>query len=139
MAFGANAVTGKGASLTLDGNVVAVTSIKPKTNAEWADATDSSFFVAATNTLYKGQKKGAVQLELAIEGNFDPTTTNAEIFTQIITGQGTHTAVVNSAASTKYADGTFDIIEGDANLSVPGATMASFTCTIRSNGLFTLY
>ena len=139
-----NRRTGKGAYLTINGNRVEVTSLKSNINTEWAKSTDSSDYDATDDILFSSQQPGETHLEIDVEGNFDLTTTSPNVIALIrnggVAGQGGAPVpvVVYSSPTTKFVSGNFNVESGSVNLTVPGATMYTFSCKLMSNGPYTL-
>ncbi|MDR3632623.1 MAG: hypothetical protein P4L84_02235 [Isosphaeraceae bacterium] len=129
--------TGKGAYLTLNGNRVEVTSLKSNVTTEWAKSTDSSDYDATDDILFSSQQPGETHLEIDVEGNFDLATTSANVISLIRKG-GLVPAVIYSSSTTTFATGNFNVESGSVNLTVPGATMYTFSCKLNSNGPYTL-
>jgi hypothetical protein len=132
-----NRRTGKGAYLLLGGNRVEVTSLKSNVATEWARSTDSSDYDAADDILFGSQQPGETRLEVDVEGNFDLNSTSANVIGLIRKG-ALVPASIYSTPSTPFASGNFNVENGSVSLTVPGATMYTFTCKLTSNGPFTL-
>ena len=139
-----NVRTGKGASLTINGNVVNVTSLKSNIKTEWAKSTDSAAYDATDDLLFTTQVPGETNLEVDVEGNFDLNSTSANVIALIRNGGVLDNggapvpAVVKSSASTTFCTGNFNVESGSVNLMVPGAQMYTFSCKLMSNGPYTL-
>ncbi len=132
-----NVRTGKGASLLINNITVPITSLKSNLNTEYAKATDSANYVAATDTLYTAQVPGETNLKVSVEGHFDLSQTSAAIFSLIQTG-AVVSATVYDFPSSVFASGNFNVGNGSTTLTVPGSTMYTFSCDLISNGPYTL-
>lgn len=138
-----NIRTGKGASLAIGGNtlpganIVPITSIKSNVNIEYAKATDSGSYVASSDTLYSIQEPGETAMKATIEGNFDLNQTSSAIFA-LITGGALVAATIYDATGSIFASGMWNISNGSTTLTVPGASMYSFSCDLMSYGVYTL-
>jgi hypothetical protein len=131
--------TGKAGSITISGNVVPITKASPKVTMNFADATDSGNYDSGSGNLYKSQLAGDTQMELSIEGFWDAATTSTNITAKIqAPGSGPYAMVVKLDGSTTYCSGNFDLTDVSLDVTVPGATMISFTATAKSNGKYTL-
>ena len=126
-------MTGKAGNMTWNGTAIPITSAKPKVAKAMADSTDSSNYDAGTQQLYKAQLPGDWQMTLAVEGFFDRTITPTTVLAALVSN-ATVEAVVKIDGSTTFVDCFFDVSDFDMDITVPGAVMVGYTCTMMSNG-----
>ena len=135
-------MTGVAGNLTLNGSLLPITKADPKTMFEFADSTDSGNFVPSAGsqgTLFKGQKAGDTQMEIAIEGYYDSATTPSNLLTSLMDpNSGPWPMVVKLNGTIVYVTGNFDIYNVDTSMTIPGAVMVSFSATAKSNGQYFL-
>ncbi len=129
--------TGKAGTMTWNSATLAITEANHKIAKSMADATDSDGYDSGTGQLYKSQYPGDVQLTLSIKGNFDsstvPTTIYAAMFADAVVA-----VVTKINSTTTVVTGNFDVSDWESTITVPGGTMVDFSCTLVSNGLYTL-
>jgi hypothetical protein len=130
--------TGRGGSLTLKGNVITITSWTAKGSKELADSTDSANYDPNSGQLWKSQQPGALAMEVSVEGNFDLSSTSANII-QLLKTDPPVDVILNITPTVKYCEANFDLSDVETKLSVPGGTMVTFSANLKSNGVVTLF
>jgi hypothetical protein len=128
--------TGRAGNLTLSSQIINITKWDAKLNVAFADSTDSGNYSAPA--LFKSQLNGDQQIEGSIEGNFDASTTSTNVTALLkVPSSGPYALVLKYDASLTCFSGNADFSDLSFSVSVPGATMITFTASYKSNGSFT--
>jgi hypothetical protein len=135
----AKGLTGKAGTITVHGNVIAITKMTDKLNVEFADSTDSSNYDPTSGNLFKAQLSGDQQMEFTIEGFYDLNSTPANLTALVQNPSGgPYPCVSELDGKNQRFNGSVDLYDVETTCEVPGAVMVSFTCTAKSNGKYTL-
>lgn len=128
--------TGRAGNATLATQVVNITGWNCELDVAFADATDSGNYSAPA--LYKSQLNGDQQVTGSIAGNFDSSTTSTNVTALLkVPSSGPYALVLKYDASLTCFSGNADFKNLKFGLTVPGATMVTFTSDFSSNGSFT--
>lgn len=127
-------LAGKAGTIEVNGTFIAFKTIKPKTSIDLADSTDSSNYDVTSNLVHKSQIACTTQLELSIEGFFDLNSTASVLLTKAYVAGNSFPVIINLNATAVYGHGNFDISDFEASIDVND--MVTFTCTLKSNGIF---
>ena len=130
--------TGRQGQASIAGNIVPITKWTAKITRQYADSTDSSTYNPATGQVWETQAPGTVVAEGTLEGNYDLATTDADI-TQLFAADGPYTTEFWLNRATPFMSGPFNFMNMEVTVSVPGATMCTFTCDFKSSGIPTIY
>lgn len=130
--------TGRQGNMTLNSNVVPITKWNAKLTRNYADATDSSTYDPVTGQVWETNAPGTVFFEGTIEGNFDLATTSADIIALFKT-DGPYPCVLGLTRSVNFSSGNVVLKDADITIEVPGATMCTFSCSFKSDGIQTLF
>ncbi len=129
--------TGKAGNITIATQVVNVTAWSAELDVDFADSTDSGNF--SSPNLPKSQLPGAYQVTGSLEANYDASTTSTNVTSLIkAPASGPYATVLKIDASTTFFSGSVDFKNLKFKVSVPGATMVTFSTDFSSNGAFTL-
>jgi len=129
-------MVGKASTWSWNGTVVPITSWKIKGNRECPDISDSSNYDATTDLLWKAQIAASMQLEGTIEGYFDDATTDSVILSLLFSGAAAQAVIFKLKSALTFGHGNFDMTDFDVDAEVVDEPV-KFTCTIKSNGVFT--
>jgi len=126
--------TGRWGSVSVNATVCNITKWTAKPRKEFADSTDSGGYDAVTTQVFTSQKPGATGLDGTIEGNYDFGGSTDSAFTQLFLTDGPYTVVLAFSPTTNFATFPADFSDVEYSVSVPGATMITFTANFKSNG-----
>lgn len=130
--------SGRAGSVTIASVAIAITKWDATVNKELADSTDSSTFDPTSGQLFASQVPGVVSMEGTLEGNFDLAGSTSTSIIQRMKADGLNAIVFKISSTVPFASGNFDLTSVDITVSVPGATMTTFSAKFKSNGIFTL-
>lgn len=130
--------TGRQGQATVGGNVVPITKWTAKITRQYADSTDSATYDATSGQVWETQAPGTVVAEGTLEGNFDLATTSADII-QLFKSDGPFAVIFALTRTVNFMSGNFNFMDCEVNVSIPGATMCTWSCNFKSNGIPTLY
>lgn len=130
--------TGRFGTITVNGVTIPITMWRCKVHKEFAVSTDSGNYDATTTQLYRSRAPGEVWLEGHVEANYDFGGTTDANFTQKFKTDGPYPVVLSFSRTTTFASFNADFDEVEYTVTVPGATMISFTSPFQSNGTPTL-
>jgi hypothetical protein len=102
-----------------------------RTNVE---STDSANYDAGTDMVWQAQIPVKLAGTVEVEGNFDKSTTNANIMADLFSGVAAQPTILKIDASTTFGHGNCDLSKFKTTLEVEG--MVSFTATLQTNGVF---
>jgi hypothetical protein len=128
--------SGRSGSITVNSVNIPITKWTAKLSKELADSTDSSNYDVASGQTYKAQVPGVISIEATVEGNFDSAASTGVI--NKLKSDPMLPVVLKLDATTTFCSGSFDLSDAEVSVEVPGATMVSFTATVKSNGVFIL-
>lgn len=128
-------LTGKASYVSIAGTKFGTKKITPKTTRKLADSTDSTDYDSGTDLLWPTQLAVMAPVELSVEGNYNLTTTPAQLIANLYSGVAAVAVVIALNATTIYGHGNFDI--SDFQTDAPVDDIVTFSCTMKSNGVFT--
>lgn len=130
--------TGRQGTVSVAGTFLPITKWTAKITKEFADATDSNTFDVATDQVWKYQDPGCIGIEGTIEGNFDLSTTDAQVV-QAMKQDGPFPVTLGLTRSTNFMVNSYvDFTDVELTVDVPGATMVTFSLSWKSHGIPTL-
>jgi hypothetical protein len=128
-------ITGKAGSFTFNGTVIPFKKWSPKVTRKLADTTDSADYDTTTDMIHESQLPVSLSQELSIEGNFNTTTTDAQIITNLYSGAAAVPVILKISPSVIFGHGNFDL--SDFSMDNPVDDTATWSATLKSNGVFT--
>ncbi len=131
----ADRLTGKASYLILNGTTIPFTKVTPKTNRKLADITDNGDYNSNTDLIWMTQLPVTATIELSVEGRFRRSITPTAIISLLYTGQTAVPCRFGLDSALIYGSGNFDV--SDFQVDDPVDDTVTFTCTLRSNGIFT--
>lgn len=131
----ADRLTGKASYLSINGVFVPITKYSPKTTRNLPDTTDNGDYNSNTDLVYHTRIPVSVDMELSVEGRYRISVTPVAIMNILFTGANAIPVVLGLDAGHLYGHGNFDL--ADFSTDVPVEDVVTFTCTLRSNGIFT--
>ena len=130
--------TGRQGQATVQGNIIPITKWTAKITRQYADSTDSSTFDVPTGQTWESQAPGTVVAEGSMEGNFDLATTSADVIA-LFKADGPYTVLFALTRAVNFMTGLFNFMDCDVTISIPGATMCTFSCNYKSTNIITLF
>lgn len=115
--------------------IIPITRVNVHVTRAVADCTDSSDFDTIANIVGKTQIPVSVVFEGTVEGRYRRSTTSQAIIQQLFTGITAVPCVFGLDQNTLVGTGTCDITDYTQDMTVED--VVNFSCTVRSNGLFT--
>jgi hypothetical protein len=131
-------ITGRGGSAKVNGVTIGITRWTGRLRKEFADATDSNNYDAATGQTWTSQAPGVLGMDGTVEGNYDLAGTTDANFTQKFKTDGPYATVLNLSPTVSHSSFNADFSDVEYSVSVPGSTMVTFTANFKSNGIITL-
>jgi hypothetical protein len=127
-------VTGKAGYILYNGTQLPIRRWNARVTRNMADCTDSSDYDSNADMVGRTQIPTSAILEASIEGCYRRSSTAGVIIANLFTGITAVPCVLGIDQNTPFGSGTVDIT--DYNQDSPLEDVVSFTCNIRSNGLF---
>lgn len=128
--------TGKASYFTYRGVRIPITRINVRVTRVLADCTDSSDYDANADMIGPTQLPVSAQFEGTIEGVFRASITPSTLFGDLFRGVYGVPCVFGTDANSLIGNGFMDI--GDYAQDMPINDTIRYSCTVRSNGLFTI-
>lgn len=126
--------TGRFGRATILGVECGITKWTGKMRKEFADATDSNNYDAATAQTWTSQDPGVVGADGSVEGNYDFSGVTDTNFVQKFKSDGPYAMSLFLTRTVLWASWLWDFSDVEISVSVPGATMIAFTANCKSNG-----
>lgn len=134
-----NSLCGSQGTMTVNSTFLPITSWSADLNISMADSTDSNTYDPATGRTWTTKAFGAQGIEVTAEGNFDLSTTDAAIVQILKSGNIIVNVTLGINRSTNFCvSSPFNLESCSIKVSVPGATMVTFSCKLSSQGAPTL-
>lgn len=130
--------TGRQGTATVGNNVIPITKWTAKITRAYADSTDSSTYDSTTGQVWESQAPGTVVAEGTLEGNFDLATTSQDVI-QLFKADGPYTVLFALTRSVNFMTGSFNFMDCEVTITIPGATMCTWSCNFKSTSIITLY
>jgi hypothetical protein len=130
--------TGRQGQATIAGNIVPITKWTAKITRAYADSTDSATYDPGTGQTWETQAPGTVVADGTMEGNFDLATTSADII-QLFKSDGPFTVLLALTRAQNFMSGSATFQDCEVTISIPGATMCTWSCNWKSYGIPILY
>lgn len=127
--------TGRFGRSTVNTVEIGITKWNAKPRKEFADATDSNNYDPTTGQLWTSQDPGAVGFDGSIEGYYDASGTTDTNFIQKFKSDGPFPVSLYLTRTVLFMTANCDFSDVDVTVSVPGATMVSFTANFKTNGV----
>jgi hypothetical protein len=127
--------TGKGSYFTYGGTTIPIVRVNVRVTRNVATCTDSSDYDATADLIGPTQIPVSAIFEGTIEGRYRQSTTPSALIAKLFTGITAVPCVFGLDSKTLVGSGTFDIT--DYTQDMPIEDVVNFSCTVRSNGLFT--
>lgn len=102
---------------------------------EYADATDSNGYDPVTKQLWTYQDPGVVGCDATVEGYFDLSGTTDTNFIQGFKTDGPYPMQLYLTRTILWASWNWDFTNVKTTVTIPGATMISFSADVKSNGI----
>lgn len=133
-------VTGRGGSAKVNNVTIGITRWEATITRALADATDSNNYDSTSGQTFQSQAEGVVGIDGTLEGNYDLSgTTDANFSQKLVAADGPYPVVLGLTPSVNFASLNADFENVRYSVSVPGATMITFSCSFKSNGKPTVY
>lgn len=126
--------TGRFGRATVNSVEIGITRWTGKMRKEFADATDSNNYDSTTAQTWTSQDPGVVGCDATIEGYFDLSGTTDANFIQKFKTDGPYPMSLYQTRTLLWASWNWDFSDVEITVSVPGATMMTFTANAKSNG-----
>ncbi len=126
--------TGRYGRATVLGVEIGITGWTAKPSKAFADATDSNNYDTVTTQVWRSQDPGDVGFDGTITGNFDLAGTTDANFIQKFKSDGPYATALYQTRTVLFLSGNFDYTDVDITVTVPGATMMTFTANWKLNG-----
>lgn len=130
--------TGRQGQATVAGNIVPITKWTSKITRQYADSTDSATYDVPTGQTWETQAPGTVVAEGSLEGNFDLATTSADIISLFKT-DGPFLVLLALTRATNFMQAYFNFMDCEVTISIPGATMCTWSCNYKSTSIPVIY
>lgn len=127
--------TGRFGRATVNAVEVGITKWTAKGRKEFADSTDSNDFDATTGQLWTSQDPGVVGFDGTIEGYYDAAGSTDTNFIQKFKSDGPFPTSLYLTRTVLFMTANCDYSDVEVSVSVPGATMVSFTANFKTNGV----
>jgi hypothetical protein len=127
-------ITGKAGFIFYNGTQLPIRRFSLRITRNVADCTDSSDYDSVADLIGPTQIPTSAVAEGTIEGCYRRSSTASVIIANLFTGITAVPCTFGIDANTPIGSGTFDIT--DYQQDAPLGDVVSFTCTVRSNGLF---
>lgn len=131
----ADKTTGKASYFIYGGVIIPITRTNLKIDRALAPCTDTSDYVPDFNIIGPTQLPVSAVVEGTIEGVYRFSTTPSTIVANLFTGLYAVPCVFGLDGNTIVGSGYFDI--SNFTQDAPVEDIVRYTCTVRSNGLFT--
>lgn len=130
-------IAAKAAYITISGTRVEITKASPSIPRGLAPITDSSNYDATSDLIWPAQIAVTGGLELAVEGMFYTESTGTTFLNWIFTAQTAVPCILHITPLLIFGHGNFDITDFKMDLNITEDTAIGFSCTFKSNGVFT--
>jgi hypothetical protein len=127
--------TGRFGRAQVLGVEIGITRWTAKARKEFADATDSNDFDTGTGQLWTSQLPGVVGFDGTLEGYYDAAGTTDANFIQKFKSDGPYATSLYLSRTVLFMTANVDYSDVEISVSIPGATMVSFTANWKSNGV----
>jgi len=128
-------ITGKSGSFTFNGISIPITKWSARTTKKLADITDNADYNLNTDLMWPTQLPVNAVLDVSVEGRFRLSVTPADLLAPLYTGLTAIPVTLALTTSQIYGHGNFDL--SDFSCDLPVDDTVTFTCSLKSNGIFT--
>lgn len=140
MATATQSVTGRSGNATINSVVIGITQWEATITRQLADATDSNNYDSVSGQTFQSQAEGVVGIDGTLSGNYDLSgTTDANLSQKLVASDGPYPIMLAFTPTVKFASFSADLENVRYSVSVPGATMITFSSSFKSNGKPVVY
>lgn len=136
MATTTQSFTGRQGQATVAGNIIPITEWTATITRSYADSTDSSTWDGSQ--VWESQAPGTVVAAGTLKGNFDLATTSADVIA-LFKSDGPYSVTFDLDRTHHFMSGNFNFMDCEITVSVPGATMCTWSSNFKSSGVINLY